>query len=263
MSLCHRPKRYLSQHFLTDPTIIHKALDAARVEAGDSVLEIGPGTGALTKALLKRQAQVLAIEKDRQLAAALQATERLAVRCDDALTFPLDWIQPKTKVVANLPYHIATLIIQRLITHADRIQSMTLFVQKEVGMRICAQANSSDYSSFSLFIRAYSHPHYCFTVFSDSFFPAPKVDSSVIHLTLKPFSPPFSKELFFQMVRTAFGKRRKMLRGSLGHLHGKDAVENALHALGKSPLARPGELSLEEFMALFQQLHKDGNHSCC
>lgn len=250
-----QPKRSLSQNFLIDQNIIQKTLDSAEVTAEDHVLEIGPGPGAITEQLVARGATVTAIERDTQLAKALQEKLNITVLCDDALTAPLDALPKPTKLVANLPYHISTPLIQRLILRPDIFSSLTFFVQKEVGNRICGLPGTRDYSSFSVFIRAYSTPRSCFHVSPNSFFPAPKVTSSVIQLKPHPFPYSFEEEAFFEMTRTAFSQRRKMLRGTLRPFASPEVIERALEEMGYSPTARPGELDLDGFASLFQHIH--------
>lgn len=247
-----RAKKSLSQNFLIDQNILEKICAAAGIEAGDQVLEIGPGPGALTECLLKKGAFVTAIEKDKELAEKLRRFDEgnLKVYCDDALEFPLNGLPPGLKVVANLPYHITTPVITRFIDQFPQISSLTVMVQKEVGERMVAKVNSSMYSSFTLFLSAYSTPRYCFTVKPNSFYPPPSVHSCVVHLPLRPFPFQFSAEEFFAMTRKAFGQRRKMLRSSL---RGIEGIEEALKAL-KFETARPQELSLADFAAIFKQV---------
>ncbi len=254
--LGHSPKRSLSQNFLIDGNIIRKTLKVAGIEPGDHVLEIGPGPGAITEQLLDVGAHVLAIEKDEKLAELLRGKEGLDVLCADALTFPFDVIKPRTKIVANLPYHITTPIIDRFIRHSKLISSMTLFVQHEVGLRICADADTREYSSFSLFVKCYSDPRYCFTVSPKCFYPAPKVKSCVIHFKLHPFPYQIDEDHFFAITRAAFGKRRKMMRGSLKEFASAQQIERVLTAIGKSPLARPGELTPDEFASFYKELNQ-------
>lgn len=249
-----RPKRYLSQNFLIDQNIIQKTLDEAEITCNDQVLEIGPGPGAITEQILQRGAKITAIEKDPHLAEALKNKLEIKVICDDALKTPLDKLHRPTKLVANLPYHISIPLIQRFIRHSDIFTSMTFFVQKEVGMRICAQPKTRQYSSFSLFIEAFSKPRYCFSVSANSFFPVPKVTSCVIHLIphLFPFS--IDEKAFFTMTRTAFGKRRKMLRGSLKKFANSSSIELALEEMGYKSTARPEDLDLNAFASLFERI---------
>ncbi len=247
-----RAKKSLSQNFLIDQNILEKICVAASIAEGDQILEIGPGPGALTECMLKKGAFIYAVEKDKELAEKLTRLDqnRLKVFCDDALTFPINELPSGLKIVANLPYHITTPMIARFIDKFPQISSLTVMVQKEVGQRMVAKENTPMYSSFTLFLNAYSTPRYCFTVKPNSFYPAPSVYSCVVHLPLKPFPFSFSAEEFFVMTRKAFGQRRKMLRSSLREMEG---IEEALKSLGFAT-ARPQELSLVDFGALFEKL---------
>lgn len=242
-----KAKKRFSQNFLIDQNILEKICTAASVEAGDSILEIGSGPGALTEKLLEKGAYVHAIEKDPELIDKLKhlQNERLKITCADALTFPLADLPRNIKIVANLPYHITTPLIEKFIRSYPKIRSLTIMVQREVGQRMTAETNSPHYSSFTLFLQAYSHPKYCFTVKPTSFFPAPSVHSCVIHMPLHSFPFPFSEEAFFKMTRKAFGQRRKMLRSSLKELYPQEILENVFSK------ARPQELSLQDFARLF------------
>jgi len=252
------PKKGLSQNFLIDGNIIRKIVAAAQVQAGDDVLEVGPGPGSLTQALLEKGAQVFAVEKDSTLAQALERlqtpTHQLHVFCHDIMTFDFETslqIQHRAKVIANLPYHLTTPIIAQLVMRRDLFSSLTIMVQEEVARRMTAQPGSADYSSFSLFLQFYTQPHYAFGVSRQCFYPVPKVDSAIVTLALK--EPPLTGEQetqFFKMTRLAFEHRRKMLRASLKPLFVPEKVEAALVAIGQTPLARPEVLSLNEFLQL-------------
>jgi 16S rRNA (adenine1518-N6/adenine1519-N6)-dimethyltransferase len=245
-----RAKKSLSQNFLIDQNILEKICVAADIQPGDNILEIGPGPGALTECMLKKGAFVFAVEMDRELAEKLKRLDEnnLKVFCEDALTFSMDPLPPGIKVVANLPYHITTPVITRFIDQFPQISSLTVMVQKEVGERMVAKENSSMYSSFTLFLNAYSTPRYCFTVKPNSFYPPPSVYSCVVHLPLKPFPFSFPAAEFFKITRKAFGQRRKMLRSSLKDIEGMNQV---LKSLGFET-ARPEQLSLADFAAIFK-----------
>ena len=256
-----KAKKHSSQNFLIDGNIIRKIVTAARVEKGDIVLEIGPGPGALTQEMLSRGATVIAVEKDAALATALLRFQtddgRLQVIEQDILQFPLETffsnlieIGQKIKVVANLPYHITTPIISYLLPMQRYIESMTLMVQKEVAMRFVALKGTKDYSSFTIFIEHYGKARYCFTVEPTCFYPRPGVQSAVVHFTLEEKPLVEDQETLFKMIRTSFGKRRKMMRSSLKELYSSELVEKALIAIGLNPLARPEELSRDEFVKL-------------
>jgi 16S rRNA (adenine1518-N6/adenine1519-N6)-dimethyltransferase len=244
-------KKGLSQNFLIDGNIIQKIVSTAGIKAGDQVIEIGPGPGALTEALLERGASVTAIEMDPLFAAELQRLP-LEVVCCDFLTFPLeDFFQQhpgKFKVVANLPYHITTPILTRLLPLNAWIDSLTIMVQKEFADRMIAEKRTPAYSSFTIFFQFYATAAKWFNVSPNCFYPRPKVHSTVVHCPLHP--PPLKVEIeaFFQLTRTAFGKRRKMLRASLKALY--PHIEQTLQST-----ARPEELSLQEFIELFELLN--------
>lgn len=261
-SLGIHPKKALSQNFLIDGNILRKIVAASKVQAGDVVMEIGPGPGSLTEMLLDAGAHVIAVEKDTVLANALErlkSPERhLDVFCEDVMKFDLrQHVKPgqKVKVIANLPYHLTTPIIGMLITQHDLFSSLTLMVQDEVGRRFVGKPGTSEYSSFTVFLNFYSNPHYAFTVSRNCFYPPPKVDSAVVTLELK--TPPnvSDEAKFFEMTRTAFEHRRKMLRGSLRDLYTSEKVTEALNEIGCNPEARPENLSLDQFLALFKTLN--------
>ncbi len=258
------PKKGLSQNFLIDGNIIRKIVTASEVQAGDTVLEIGPGPGSLTQALLAAGAHVLAVEKDHILAQALERLQtqdnQLSIFCEDILAFPLqEHLQnrQKAKVIANLPYHLTTPILTQLAPLTTLFSSLTVMVQEEVARRLTAQPGTSDYSSLTVFVRFYTEPVYAFTVSHHCFYPAPRVNSAVVVLRLR--EPPLDPETaqdFFRLTRTAFEHRRKMLRASLKELYSPQHVETALEAIGQNPLARPEVLSLEEFLQLYALLNK-------
>ncbi len=262
-----RPKKGLSQNFLTDGNILRKIVRLAGVAPQDLVLEIGPGPGALTETLLAHPIQLLAVEKDPTLAEALKNRKKelpgkLEVVAGDFLTLPLEEtlqtrLPPgqRAKMVANLPYHLTTPILARLLPHHSLISSLTVMVQKEVADRMCSAPNRSDYSSFTLFLAFYADVNKGFAVSRNCFYPVPNVDSQVVHISLRP--PPLEGDAiphFFQLTRTAFGKKRKMLRSSLKELYLAQQVEKALAILQKPPSTRPQELSLSEFLSLYHLL---------
>lgn len=255
-------KRGLSQNFLIDGNIIQKIINTSLVSAGDSVLEIGPGPGALTQALLEKGASVTAIEMDPSFAGALQRLQtidnRLEVICDDILKFPVvDFLKNRTrkfKVVANLPYHITTPILILLLPLYPLIESITVMVQREFADRMIADKKTTEYSSFTVFLQFYATVIKSFIVSPNCFYPRPKVHSSVVHCSLHPPLIKTNPILFFQLTRTAFGKRRKMLRASLKDLYKVSEIEQALSQLKLPITARPEELSIQEFISLYDLL---------
>lgn len=240
-----KPKKSLSQNFLIDNNIVNKIIKAAAIMPEDTVLEIGPGFGALTKVLLQTGARVIAIEKDKTLAKRFNYIEA------DFLEFDLNTLpKGKLKVVSNLPYGTATPIMGKLLT-STLFSTLTLMLQKEVAKRCLSKPNSKDYSAFTLFINFFSTPKYLFEISENCFYPKPKVKSACLNFILK--KPPFeeNQEQFFSLIKRAFCHRRKMLTTSLKDLGN---IRETLKALNIPETARPENLSLEEFMALHQKL---------
>lgn len=258
------PRKGLSQNFLIDGNILRKIVQISQVGPGDLVLEIGPGPGSLTELLLQAGAEVLAVEKDEILAKALNRFHdigTLDVCCADIMDFPIKQELKKrlkgkrAQVIANLPYHLTTPIIALLAPLHDLFSSLTLMVQEEVARRFTAKPGTSDYSSFTVFLDFYTHTHYGFKVGRNCFYPPPRVDSAVVKLDLKPPPSITNQDTFFEMTRTAFQQRRKMIKVSLKELYPSDVVMSSLKAIGANPQARPEELSLEQFLKLFKSLN--------
>jgi len=245
-SLGVEPKKGLSQNFLIDGNIVHKIVAQADIQVGDHVLEIGPGPGALTEALVLKGAHVFAVEKDVIYAEALKRFSLVEVFAQDIRDFDFSLLPSRTKVVANLPYHLTAPILTLLAPHHELFTSLTLMVQEEVARRITAQPHSKEYGSLTVFLNFYSTPRYAFKVSRHCFYPQPNVDSAIVSLNLKQ-PPAVDAEAFFTFVRTAFQHRRKMLTTTLGHSLGP-----LLTQLGVNPKARPEELSLETFLDLFR-----------
>jgi 16S rRNA (adenine1518-N6/adenine1519-N6)-dimethyltransferase len=256
-------KKRLSQNFLIDGNILKKIAAAAQVTQDDLVLEIGAGPGALTEQLLETGASVVAIEIDTQLIPILSELKQnyplLKIIEGDVLHLSLESLcasmasQRKIKVVANLPYHITTPILTRLLPMHLWIESITVMVQKEFAQRMIAKANTSDYGRFTLFVRYYSDPLYQFTIKPSCFYPCPTVHSALVTCTLHP--PPLIEDAtFFDLTRAAFSQRRKMLRTSLRLLYPQEKIDGALTELKIDLKARPETLTLEQFLNLFHFL---------
>lgn len=259
------PKKALSQNFLIDGNIIRKIVQTANVQSDDVILEIGPGPGSLSEALVDSGATLIAVEKDRMLASALERLKspnhKLVIFCEDIMEFPIEETAQrflkegqKAKVIANLPYHLTTPILAHLVPMKDTLSSLFVMVQEEVARRFVALPGTSEYSSFTIFLNFFTTPRYAFTVSKHCFYPEPSVQSAVVALDLK--QPPYvsNQEQFFKTTRTAFSHRRKMLRASLKELYSPDKVTESLEKLGMNPLARPEELSLEQWIQLFELL---------
>jgi len=260
------PKKGLSQNFLIDGNIIRKIVASSNVQPGDLVLEVGPGPGSLTQALLDAGAHVIAVEKDTILAESLSRlkseTNQLEIFNEDILKFDVENTLKtrlkqgqQAKVIANLPYHLTTPILAMLGPHHQILSSLTVMVQEEVARRMTAKAGTEEYSSFTVFLEFYAKLKYAFFVSHNCFYPAPRVDSAVVVLELR--EPPLSgKEAdeFFKLTRSSFGQRRKMMRASLKLLYDPATITQSLEKIGLNPQARPEELTLENFLQLFEIL---------
>ncbi len=263
-----KPNKALSQNFLVDGNILNRIIEAGAVSSRDLILEIGPGPGVFTQALLAKGAEVLAIEKDPKFGDALSRLGSPQLECiiADFLNINIEEelksrLEPgkKAKVIANIPYHITGIILQRLLPLSDLIESLTLIVQKEVVDRCVSHPKSKNYSSFTIFTRYYSTPKALFDVPASCFYPKPQVGSGVIQFRLHAPPKEPNPEFFFKVLRTAFKKRRKMMRSSLKEILSPEKVEETLEQLGFKKTARPEELSLEKFLAFVSTLLRAKN----
>lgn len=249
------PKKGLSQNFLIDSNVVLKILQTADVQPAETILEIGPGPGALTTKILESKAHVIAIEKDPIFAQSLQrlqtADQRLKVICADALEVDFSTLK-FDKVVANLPYHITTPLLEKCFE--TEFQSLTLMVQKEVADRIFAKSGTKDFGSLSLFANFYTDLKTQFVVPPQCFYPKPGVDSSVIHLTKKKFIHRDIEAYFFLIMRRSFQQRRKMLSSSLQTFTSSENIKNALLKSGIRPDARPEMLNFDAWIIFLKNL---------
>jgi 16S rRNA (adenine1518-N6/adenine1519-N6)-dimethyltransferase len=250
-------KKHLGQNFLFDSSILNRIIDSAGVSGEDTVVEIGPGPGTLTRLLADRVKKVVAIELDQglydRLRAALIGYRNIELVHGDAMKFPYEDIG-QFKVVANIPYYITTPIIFRLLDAKKNLRTMTLTIQKEVAERIVAPPGGKDYGVLSIMVQYVARPEMRFIIPKEAFKPVPKVDSAVVHMVIleRPVVPVDDESMFFRTVRTAFSQRRKTLSNSLKGLV-QDPKE-ALAAAGIDARRRPETLSIEEFARLADAL---------
>ena len=262
-----RPRKRWGQHFLCDPAVAQRIVDAAALGPDSVVLEIGPGLGALTDELAARAARLYLVEIDRGLTARLAAryAERPHVRVlqGDVLTLPLDELvaEPSATVVANLPYNISTPVVFRLLELRRRFPRAILTLQREVAVRLASPPGRATYGVTSVLVQAFAEVQLRFAVSRRSFFPRPQIDSTVVELawTAAPRVEIGDVRLFTSVVRAAFGQRRKMLRNALGGLMtGKGISAAAGRALytraGIDPAARAEQLDLAAFGRLARVL---------
>ncbi len=253
-----RARRRFGQHFLARPGIVTRIVRAARVEPGDRVVEVGPGLGILTRALLAAGADLTAIELDRDMAEFIRE-EHSEVRLieGDAMRVNLDEELPGSgwKVVANLPYNVGTRLMLNWVDMPDRFESLTVMLQKEVVDRILADPGTRAYGSLTVQMRARAKARMICAVPPAAFYPPPKVDSAVIQLFPQvPDLGGVPSEHFDRVVRAAFSQRRKTLRNALSALFDRDVVDAALNQTGIDGQIRGEMLDLDAFRAISAQL---------
>lgn len=249
----------LGQHFLTDPQLLDKIACAGGALLGAHILEIGPGPAGLTRAILAHDpAALTVIERDTQFLPLLQDIAahytQLQILHEDALEVEYAAIAAGNMlhIVANLPYNIGTELIIRWLQQHQLFSGMTLLIQKEVAERLAAKEGNKQYGWLSILTQLHAEVEYCFTVPPEAFFPPPKVDSAVVHLTPRDqLLHNANLEALEPLCKAAFQQRRKMLRKSLKSYDGLDA---ALEKVGIAPTARPETVPIEAWCALAECL---------
>lgn len=259
-----RPRKALGQNFLTDGNIIRKIVDAAKIIPDDSVLEIGPGRGALTDILAGRSGRLIAVEFDRDLAAMLRlrfdANSSVTIHEQDVLKVDFGALLGGTrfKVVANLPYNISTPVLFRFIVERKRFSRIVVMLQREVGERLAARAGTADYGALTLLFRQWFDLKREFLVPPGCFHPVPKVDSVVISMSPLDSSrvEVGDQSLFERLVKAAFAMRRKTLSNCLKSSGIAEPVlmERTLAGCEIDGRRRGETLELEEFAMLSRAL---------
>lgn len=255
-----KPKKSLGQNFLIDKNIQNKIINACGLKPSDTVLEIGSGRGELTGLLVGSVNFIYALEIDpflcEELRDKFKDCKNLKIINKDILKFDFNEyfrkIKNKVKVIGNIPYYISTPIIGGLLKHRDKIEAVFITVQKEFARRISALPGSKDYGSLSCFVQYYTEPRILFSINKNSFFPSPKVDSSLLRLAIreKPAVKPEDEELFFSIIRASFGKRRKTLRNSLKEVVPAEKLKRFFAEYSICPNVRPEDLTLQDFANL-------------
>lgn len=262
-----RPTKTLGQNFVNDPGTVRKIVRNAGVQAGEQVLEIGPGLGSLTLALLEAGAQVSAVEIDPPLAQALPTTAqarfpeaKLQVFTADALTITgpesIDGATP-TRLVANLPYNVAVPIVLTVLEKLPSIQTVLVMVQAEVADRLAATPGNKIYGVPSAKVAWYASARRTLTIGRNVFYPVPNVDSALVKIERRPHpDTAATREQVFAVIDAAFAQRRKTLRQALAGLAGSaGTAQEALERAGVSPTARGETLDIDQFAAVAQQLN--------
>lgn len=262
-----RPKKHLGQHFLKDDSIACKIADTLTLSQTDNVLEIGPGTGVLTRPLLERPIRIIAVDLDPESVRYLKTSflpevsllelpyQSLEILEADFLKLDLGPLFEGAPfaITGNFPYNISTQIVFRLLEVRDRVPEFSGMFQREVAQRICAGPGSKTYGILSVLVQVFYRAEYCFTVSPGVFHPPPKVASGVLHLERKAnWKPDCDEGMLFRVVKTAFNQRRKTLRNSLKSLQLSDNLkEDAIFD------QRPEQLSVPDFISLSKRISDD------
>ena len=254
MNDAHAAKKRFGQNFLHDAGVIDRIIRSIHPQAGDDLIEIGPGLGALTAPLLKKVPRLRVVELDRDVIPHLRTacgdSAALEIIMADALKVDYGALAPvggKLRLVGNLPYNISTPLLFHLLRYADRIADMHFMLQKEVVDRMAAEPGDDDYGRLTVALAARAHVAKLFTVGPGAFRPAPKVDSAIVRLVPRP--PAFEivdHDLFDRIVAAAFSQRRKTLANGLKTLMTAQQISEA----GIDPGIRAERLSAADFASL-------------
>jgi len=262
-----KAKKYLGQHFLRDEAIAQKIAQTLSLSSYTHVLEIGPGTGVLTKYLLLREIDLMVMDLDSESIAylhdhfpqnhpkAIEKGKSFKILEADFLNFDLQQYYGKQQfaITGNFPYNISSQIVFKTLEYRDYIPEFSGMFQKEVAQRICAGKGTKTYGILSVLVQAFYHSEYLFTVHPQVFEPPPKVQSGVLRLTRKAtYKLACNEALLFKVVKTAFGQRRKTLRNSLKTFDLSDSLKEDI-IFGQ----RPEQLDVEEFIALTNKIAND------
>lgn len=260
-------KKSLGQNFLTNPRVPEWMADAAELHEGDTVLEIGPGTGALTKEFLKRGAKVVAVEADERAVEILKeefareiAEGNFTLHHGDIREIhpeDIGLICGQYKLISNIPYYLSGMLFRMFLEHSCQPSVLVFLTQKEVSERICRDPKES---LLSLSVKAYGSPRYVKTISRGNFSPAPKVDSAIIAVSniSKNNFRDLDEAFFFETLHLGFAAKRKQLLGSLAKKFPREKVQEALIALGLKETVRGEDVSLEDWLRLTKALSPQG-----
>jgi 16S rRNA (adenine1518-N6/adenine1519-N6)-dimethyltransferase len=255
-------KKSLGQNFLMHAQTAERIVLAADLPENATVLEIGPGTGMLTRALFARAGKVIAVETDDELAPELTETfaeeiaaRKLEILHQDIRSFNTEILPASYHVVANIPYYITGELMRKFLTAEHKPESMTVLVQKEVAERIAR--NKGKESVLSVSVKIYGAPEYCFPVPRGAFRPAPSVDSAVLairHISGASFATRAAEDHFFILLKAGFAHKRKRLAKNLEAVAPKERIANAINAAGLTQNTRPEDVTVDQWKMLSKEL---------
>lgn len=264
-----RFSKSLGQNFLTDKSIIDEIIEGADIGPEDTVIEIGPGIGVITREAARRAKRVIAVEIDKNLIPILDETlaglDNVKIINEDILKLDTKQLvsgeKPENvKIMGNLPYYITTPIIMKLLEEGVKAESITIMMQKEVADRIRALPGTKAYGALSVAVQYYCTAEKILEVPRSAFIPQPNVDSAVLRLFMRREKPAelTDEKLFFKCVKAGFSQRRKTLLNSMQVLKGtdRDLIRDSLEAAGIDPARRAETLTIEEFAKIANEVDK-------
>lgn len=251
------PKKSLGQNYLRDKNIVRKMLEVIAPKSDDNLIEIGPGLGALTNELNKIVNNFTAIEIDQRVISELQNNfADVNFINDDFLKIDLRnfYNDKKLRIVGNIPYNLTSPIIFKMIHNRNIISDSIMMIQNEVALRLNAKPKTKDYGILSVILNYFGSVKYCFKVPPTVFFPKPKVDSAVVHISFKEFDSEIDDGFFISVIKAAFNNRRKTLKNSLSNsIFANTEFNNCTIDTSR----RAEELTTDEFIALAKFLLKE------
>ncbi len=254
-------KKKFGQNFISDKNLLQAIVKDAEITCDDEVLEIGAGAGSLTEMLSQSCKKVISFEIDKDLQFQLLGLklENVEFEFSDFMQADMKQIESRFngnfKVVANLPYYITTPIIFRLLEESEKLESLTIMVQKEVAERVCAKSGGKDFGILTVMTNFYGTPSITRIIKRQMFYPAPNVDSALLHIKIeKDKFKDVDKKKFSEFVKACFSMRRKTLLNNLGAVYGKEKLKSILD---EQTLQKRAEVfTLEEFIELFKLCNK-------
>ena len=254
------PMKKFSQNFLINGDIVNKIVDVIDFNSGDQIIEIGPGLGALTENIINRSYPIDAYEIDDRMCEHLIKTfssyEIFNLNKGDFLKQDLSKYNQNIRVISNLPYALTTPIIEKVLLETPNLKQFVFMVQKEVVERLSAKIKTKEYSPLSIFIEYLGKLTKEVSVRKTEFFPIPNVDSTVFSIRIdKDRNMEFDKR-FYKFLKQCFSMRRKTIVNNLSGVYGKEKVNNVLNILGFSLTVRPEEISLSQYITLFEEFNK-------
>lgn len=254
------PSKKLGQSFLICPEIAQKVVNSALLQKGDLVLEVGPGFGALTRILLERGCQVIAVEKDRRLFQFLEdyfsKNSHFHLICDDVLNFLENFQEKNYKIVASLPYPITSYFLRQIMEKENKPSLAVFIVQWEVGQKICARPPQMNL--ISVICQIFAKPQLLGKVTASCFYPKPKVDSAILKFSdfQNPFKTRQEEKNFLEFLKIGFSQKRKLLKSNLakGLDIGEEKIEKAFKVLKINPKVRAEALTTQQWLDLYYLL---------